>query len=121
MRKFKTMKNFKKTLLYINILYWIIYLIKSFIIWDFTNPYWWVLDLPNSRELRYIVLGALCFLGFYGFLCYTFLNERDEKKAKEDSFNLRDTLNDKKKPIISNKLPEWAMREYLSKFFNVKL
>lgn len=45
------MKKFIKIFLLANsIIYWSVYLIKSFIIWKFVNPFHWIINIPNYTE-----------------------------------------------------------------------
>lgn len=53
------------------ILYIVVYLVKTFIIWEFTNPFSWIINMPNyDNETRgFIMFGIVfyyCFL--YGIL-----------------------------------------------------
>jgi len=43
------------------IIYWSVYILKSFIQWDLQNPFQWILDLPYNEDLRTLVLVALFF------------------------------------------------------------
>jgi len=57
------MKRYQKIMLaniLINLsLYLIVYLIKSFIIWEFTNPVRWIINIPKyGQEARGFILFA---------------------------------------------------------------
>lgn len=60
-------KVLKRMLLNTLVLYPIIYLIKCFICWGFTNPFQWFLDIPTEDD-------AYRLLVFSGWLSYFFLN-----------------------------------------------
>ena len=44
-----------------SVIYWFIYIVKSFIEWDLSNPFQWILDLPYDYDLRVCSLGILFF------------------------------------------------------------
>ena len=51
----------KKIILYNSLLnfveYTIVYFIKSFIIWEFTNPFQWIINMPTYSEgTRFMIL-----------------------------------------------------------------
>jgi len=47
-------------------IYTIVYLCKTFIIWDFTNPFKWILDIPYyTEETRMNIL--------FFYICYQIL------------------------------------------------
>lgn len=57
------------------LLYTIAYLIKTFVIWKFTNPFTWIINMPNyNNEDRGLILFAIVFwqviqvLVIYGIL-----------------------------------------------------
>jgi hypothetical protein len=65
------------------ILYTIVYLIKSFVIWDLTNPFQWIIDIPKyDAEQR--GLGLFAFVIWQGFqigvISYPFKNYLFTKK-----------------------------------------
>jgi hypothetical protein len=70
----------KKTLLYnfllTSALYTIYYLGRSFVIWDFENPFQWIIDIPiYNYEGRTLIL--FCYLFYQGiqiFAIYQYLN-----------------------------------------------
>lgn len=40
--------------------YTFVYLVKSFCIWNFTNPFQWIIELPNyASEERFVILFFL--------------------------------------------------------------
>jgi hypothetical protein len=48
------------------LLYTVVYLIKSFVIWEFTNPIQWIIDIPKcSNEDRFL---GLCMFAFWQYL-----------------------------------------------------
>jgi Na+-driven multidrug efflux pump len=63
-------------------IYAVVYLFKSFIIWDFTNPIQWVIDIPSYREsVRLLIL--MCYVLYQFILTLAtiqFLTEKANKK-----------------------------------------
>ncbi len=56
------MKKQLKTLLLINsAAYWGVYLIKTFVIWQFTNPFWWLINI-NNFSYGERGMGLFCFV-----------------------------------------------------------
>lgn len=59
------------------ITYMSMYLIKTFLVWEFTNPFWWILELPDYSSLtRFIIL-------FYVLLIY-FISKGMESRIKDE-------------------------------------
>ena len=50
--------------------YWSVYLCKSFIVWEFRNPFQWIIDLPEyNQDIRFSILFfALFIVGIEGFI-----------------------------------------------------
>lgn len=49
-------------------IYFIAYIIKTFVLWEFTNPFWWIINLPNyTTETRGIIL-------FFWFMYYIIIS-----------------------------------------------
>jgi len=59
------------------ILYVLVYLIKSFVIWKFTNPIQWILDMPTySDEQRLLILFSwMCYTGMSYLLIYQIIDQ----------------------------------------------
>lgn len=54
------------------IVYTIVYILKSFIIWEFTNPIQWIINLPIYDEhTRFIIL---CFYILYNIVIGLIIN-----------------------------------------------
>ena len=59
-----------------SVMYWLIYLIKSFAIWEFTNPFRWIFDLSSDSDLRIgILMGVFIALVISIVLYGVFLNK----------------------------------------------
>lgn len=55
------------------VLYTVVYLIKTFIIWQIENPFKWIIQIPTySGEARFGILFFYCFLQFFIFLCFKY-------------------------------------------------
>lgn len=52
------MKTIIKRSLFVSLIIWTaVYFIKTFIIWEFTNPFQWLIDIPNyTQEVRVCIL-----------------------------------------------------------------
>lgn len=63
-------------------LYSVFYLLRSFIIWKFTNPIWWVLQIPtySEGERTGIIFGWLMWQGVQLGICYSVISETKEKE-----------------------------------------
>lgn len=60
------MENLKQHFIISVILYSIIYLIKSFILFELTNPFWWILSLPQyTSGERAGVLSIIIFFQIF--------------------------------------------------------
>jgi hypothetical protein len=59
------------------IIYATVYLLKSFIIWKFTNPFLWIINLGYySSEDRFFLL--ICFLFYYAILSIIIIENRKQ-------------------------------------------
>ncbi len=79
------MKELTRVILYNSIIssinYLIVYLIRSFIIWQFNNPFQWIIDIPTEgREYRMVVL--FCVTLYYGILSTLVYGAKDELKKE---------------------------------------
>ncbi len=54
------MKKIQSMLVFNSIVYWSVYLIKSFVIWKFTNPFQWIVDIPtNTNDERLGIFSTI--------------------------------------------------------------
>jgi hypothetical protein len=54
------------------IVYAIIYLVRAFVIWDLTNPFQWIIDIPiYSEDTRLNIVGALIIYNYILYLIST--------------------------------------------------
>lgn len=57
------MKKLRTILIFNSIVYWSIYLIKTFIIWEFNNPFQWIIDLNIYSETnRFLIIFYILFI-----------------------------------------------------------
>jgi len=76
------MKLFITNLCVTIILYFIVYFIKSFIIWDFTNPFQWIIDIPTYEDGdRFLILFCIILWQTFQILIITpLINTKKEIK-----------------------------------------
>jgi len=78
----------KKVILYnwliIALEYTIVYLVKTFIIWEFTNPFQWIIDLPTCTEgMRFMILFYfLAWQIIQPVIIYKVVNGKSHPKSK---------------------------------------
>lgn len=62
------------------IIYTFVYLFKTFVIWEFTNPFQWIIDIPKySLEDRGLLLtGIIMWQSFQFFVIY--INKKELNK-----------------------------------------
>jgi hypothetical protein len=62
--------------------YWVIYLIKTFVYWKFTNPFYWLIHIADyTGEDRFI--GLTCVVMWQGLQIFTIWSVIDEKKKAD--------------------------------------
>lgn len=70
----------------INVLvYTLFYLVKAFVIWRFTNPFQWIIDMPTyTGEMRF---GILAGIGLYYIFLVFFTSDliRDKNSLYEST------------------------------------
>lgn len=70
-----TTKNKLKDIFFIsNGVYWISYIVRSFLIFEFKNPLQWIFELKENENLRHFVL-IIFFIYTIFFLIYTSIIE----------------------------------------------
>lgn len=77
--------NYKKTsklLKAYSLGYWLIYIIKTYFIWEFTNPFWWMLQLPKNSEIRLNVFMITLMLLLFFIIAYHILLDENGKINK---------------------------------------
>lgn len=64
------------------VIYTIAYLVKTFIMWEFTNPFGWIINLPEySSDTRVMILIAFLFLyPVQLFIVYDILKNKSKTK-----------------------------------------
>jgi len=60
------------------IIYWFLYLAKSFSIWEFKNPFQWIIDLPNYEIITRVVI--LLLVPFYYVVIIFIIDMRNNFK-----------------------------------------
>lgn len=56
------MKKFKTMFIINQCIYWSVYLIKTFIIWEWKNPFQWIIDVPTYDEMtRFMLIFYILF------------------------------------------------------------
>ncbi len=65
-------------------IYTIVYLIKTFIIWKFTNPFLWIINIPSyPNEIRAgIIFSILIWQSFQIGILYDFFRVKSYKEIK---------------------------------------
>jgi len=65
------------------ILYTIVYMITCFVIWEWRNPFEWIIDIPDYKdEARFSILFMwVLYHGIVGRLVYEIL-KKDKKEEK---------------------------------------
>lgn len=78
MDKKQLIKKIIKGQLITSLIYTIVYFIISFIIWDFYNPFYWMIHLNEAPpELRFTLLIGLA---FYYFILYSAIEQFEKDK-----------------------------------------
>jgi hypothetical protein len=79
-------------------IYWGSYAIKSWLNWELTNPFQWMLDVPTDESLRGMVLGTAFLALVFGGIIYHYILDDNGKLAKVDTAD----KDDDKKDDLSN-------------------
>lgn len=78
MNKKQLIKKIIKGQVITAIIYIIVYLIISFTIWDFYNPFYWMIHLNEApSEVRFTLLLGLA---FYYFMLYSIIDQHEKDK-----------------------------------------
>ena len=57
------MKKFRTMFVINQCVYWSIYLIKSFVIWELNNPFQWIIDIPTYDDMqRFLIIFYILFI-----------------------------------------------------------
>lgn len=73
----------KNYLILNNAIYWSVYLIKTFCIWEFTNPFQWIIDIPiEDFEYRLMLVCAIPLYQLFISMCLMFYYEHKEEKER---------------------------------------
>jgi len=67
-----------------SLIYWTVYLVKSFYQWQLRNPFQWMLDLPNDQVLREHILMSIPVLLFFCLFFYFAGLDENGKLRKTD-------------------------------------
>lgn len=65
------------------ILYALVYLTKSFIYWDLTNPFWWIINLNVLSSTDRCLI--LFYVAFYYIALYSFMFKKYNNYTKHKS------------------------------------
>lgn len=76
----KKLKMFIRGQLVTMFIYLIVYLVTSFVIWDFKNPFQWILDLPKADIV--MRCGVLIVFVFYYSCLYITMSDIQKEKDR---------------------------------------
>lgn len=82
----------KKTLFVLrntSIIYWSCYVIKTFVIWKFTNPFFWIIEMPNysSNQRADGLFLAVVSIGIIAKVSIEYLKIEEEEKNYDNIEN----------------------------------
>lgn len=75
------MKTFLTGIVITSILYIIIYLIYTFIVWNFTNPFLWIISIPKYDQGTRVVI--LFYWSLYYIILYISIYNYYKNKQKD--------------------------------------
>ncbi|MES2864142.1 MAG: hypothetical protein V4666_08495 [Bacteroidota bacterium] len=102
-----TTKNKIKDILIIsNGVYWVSYLLRSFLTWTFNNPWQWFFELNSNSNLRFFCVLSLLVSAIF-FLIYTNIIDTDVPDNQLMLFSIADD-------VLQNHVVEKNKDEFLT-------